>query len=200
MNRQITTTAMLCALLFTGNAEAGPFGLEKGMPLEALGVPESEISSGYYHYNTLPKPHSAFEAYVVQATPNQGVCWVKAIGVDVATDARGTQFVSAFEEMRSKLQRAYGSHDLTNGLPEDAVWTGAEDFMASIYHDERIYLADWGAAYGSELEDNVVQIGLLAEATDYETGYYTVEYYFDNHELCDAETAASTSAAEDDAL
>lgn len=182
----------------TTAATAGPFGVDMGMPLDELGTPVTEISAGMFHFEKLPKSHPAFEGYIVQATPNQGVCWIKAIGVDIATSEDGTEFVAAFEEMRAKLQRTYGMHDVTRLLDEDSIWSEPEDFMAGILADERLYVAHWSDDYGSDLEAPLIQVGLMAEATNNVTGYYTVEYYFENHELCDAE--ASNYEPVDDVL
>lgn len=199
MDRQLHRwPAVAAALFLTSPVVAGPFGVEMGMPLAELGTPEGEISPGMYHFEKLPKSHPAFEGYIVQATPDQGVCWIKAIGVDIPTNEDGTEFVAAFEEMRSKLQRIYGAHDITRLLDENSIWSEPEDFMAGILNDERLYVAHWSQDYGSDLEPPLIQIGLMAEATNNETGYYTVEYYFENHELCDAE--ASNYEPVDDVL
>lgn len=179
------------ALLAVGQAAvAGPFGVDMGMKVEELGEPESILSTGYYHFATLPKSHPAFEGYVVQATPEQGICWIKAVGLDIPTNEDGSELRAGFEEMRVKLQRVYGKHDMTNHLDPESIWNEPEDFMAGILFDERVYIADWSADYGSTLDDNLIKVGLLAEATENTIGYYSVEYYFENHERCDAEAEA----------
>lgn len=188
--------ASLCLvlLLTSNNVNAGPFGVDMGMDIDTLGEPVSVLSTGYYHFTALPKSHPAFEGYVVQATPGQGVCWIKAVGLDIPTNEDGTELKAGFEEMRVKLQRVYGKHDMTNHLDPDSIWNEPEDFMAGILFDDRVYIADWSADYGSTLDDKLIKVGLLAEATENTIGYYSVEYYFENHELCDAEVEAIEQA------
>lgn len=191
MRKTSILVSLSLALLSAGQAAiAGPFGVDMGMKVEKLGEPESILSTGYYHFATMPKSHPAFEGYVVQATPEQGVCWIKAVGLDIPTNEDGTELRAGFEEMRVKLQRVYGKHDMTNHLDPESIWNEPEDFMAGILFDERVYIADWSSEYGSTLDDNLIKVGLLAEATENTIGYYSVEYYFENHELCDAEVEA----------
>lgn len=188
MHRALSLIPVCLLAATTANtAQAGPFGVDMGMPLDGLGKPESELSTGYYHFVSLPKSHPAFEGYVVQATPRQGVCWIKAVGLDIPTNEDGTELKAGFEDMRGKLQRIYGQHDRVDVLDPDSIWNEPEDFMAGILFDDRVYLADWSESYGSTLPDNLIKVGLLAEATENTIGYYTVEYYFENHELCDRE-------------
>ena len=69
------------------NAMAGPFGLNMGMSLKEIGGKPKKIANGKYEIVDIPKPHSAFESYIVQVSPKSGLCWIKAISKDIATSA-----------------------------------------------------------------------------------------------------------------
>jgi hypothetical protein len=175
---------------------AGPFGLEMGMKLSQLpGKPEA-ISGGYYKLTSVPKPHSSFEAYVVKLSPSTGVCWIKGIGVDIETSSYGIQLKSAFEEMRGKLDSAYGKSKLSDFLMPNSIWNEPNDWMMALIKKERLLAAQWGKEYGSNLPSDLESIALMASPTGRSEGYLALEYSGHQKSKCDAELEAK----EDDAL
>ena len=58
-------------LLFCTGLFAGPFGLEMGMSLEDIGG-ESKKEGVSYVFKNVPKPHSAFDYYILKIAPTGG--------------------------------------------------------------------------------------------------------------------------------
>jgi len=200
MNRKIITMFVLFLTLIVTNAMAGPFGLYKGMSLKEIGgkpekLQNTILGNGIYKIN-VPKPHSAFEAYIVKVAPKGGLCWIRAIGKDIATSSYGLELKSAFSEMEEKLGATYGKHEIMDVLYPGSIWDRPNDWMMGLIKKERILLAVWEKSEGSSLPSDIEQIGLIVGPTSRDKGYIEIEYSFTNKEACEAELAAG----EDDAL
>ena len=103
-----------------------------GMSKQKTGVTGSEVSPVLYQLDEVPKPHSAFEAYGVKFSPNQGLCFIKAIGKDIKTNGHGFAIKSAFNGLREKLDTAYGKSDLTDLLVRGSICDEPEDWMMGL--------------------------------------------------------------------
>ena len=111
MSQKIVAVLILTSILFVTEAMAGPFGLEKGMSLEDIGGNPIKISdTGHYMLSSVPKPHSAFETYIVRVAPTGGLFWIKAVGKEIKTNSYGIDIQSAFNTLREKLEATYGKH------------------------------------------------------------------------------------------
>ena len=187
---------MLLALFFWTVVFAGPFGLEMGMSLVEIGGQPEKVGNGLYMLNTVPKTHSAFKAYVVKVAPEGGLCWVKAIGKDIATSSYGIELQTEFHVMEEKLEAAYGKHEIMDFLMTGSIWDEPNDWMMGLIQKERILAAIWEPAEGSSLPSDLKQIALIASPISTGKGYIAIEYSFINKDSCDAELAA----LEDDAL
>lgn len=184
-------TGFLCVT----NAMAGPFGLDMGMTLKDMGGKAEKVANGKYKLTTVPKPHSAFEAYVVQLAPKGGLCWIKAIGKDIPTSAYGIELKSAFNDMKGKLEKVYGKHETTDLLMPGSIWDEPNDFMMAMIKKERFLMAIWDNEKGSTFTDNIKKVGLIALPAGRDKGYISVEYSFTNEKACEAELAAQEDGA-----
>lgn len=195
MNRSVIVSLFIAGLMYATNAMAGPFGLDMGMTLEDIGGKPEKIGNGKYKLTSVPKPHSAFEAYIVQISPNGGLCWIKSIGKDIPTSAYGIELKSAFNDMKGKLEKTYGKHETTDLLMPGSIWKEPNEFMMAMIKKERLLMAIWDAGNGSTLTDNIKQIGLIASPGSRDKGYISVEYSFSNEKACEAELAAQEDGA-----
>ncbi|CRI63934.1 conserved exported hypothetical protein [Thiocapsa sp. KS1] len=195
MSHKVRLIFALYSMLFLGNAFAGPFGLDMGMSLKGLDEPE-KLGHGKYKIANPPKPHSAFEAYIVQVAPESGLCWIKAIGKNIRTSSYGFELQSAFNEMKGRLSGVYGEHETTDLLFPGSIWDEPDDWMMGLVKKERMLGAAWGAAKGSKLPPDIESVFLAAMPASGDAGYIIVEYSFANEPSCEAELAAQ----EDDAL
>lgn len=174
----------------------GPFGLEMGMSMAEFNEPLDEIVPGKFYTKTVPKPHSAFESYVLAITQNHGLFWVKGIGKTIQTNPYGIEVLAEFDSIKSKLEKKYGKHDLADFLMLDSIWNEPRDWMQGILNGERVLMAQWAPKYGSILSESLVSIALLASASDTSSGHIVVEYSFKNF----TEAELEISALEDESL
>jgi len=182
--------------LFAQMAIAGPFGLNMGMSIKQIDTKAKQAAPSVYTTTNVPKPHSAFENYAVKVAPKTGLCWIKGIGKDVSTSSYGIELKSAFEDMKSKLNKAYGKGETTDLLMPGSIWKEPNDFMMAMIKKERFLMAVWEKDKGSELKGDLVQVALIASPSGRSKGYISLEYAFSNKGKCDKEIAAQ----EDDAL
>ena len=141
MLKRIVAVFFLISILVVTEAMAGPFGLEKGMSLKDIGGKPEKVGHGIYKLSSVPKPHSAFEAYVVRISPKGGLYWIKAIGKDIATSTYGVELKSAFNEMEEKLGATYGKHKTMDFLMPGSIWNEPNDWMMGLIKKERILAA-----------------------------------------------------------
>ena len=148
-------------------SKKGPFGLRMGMSLAELEAEAIEVAPAKYRVSTVPKPHSAFESYVLQIAPVNGLAWIKAIGHTIPTSVYGLELKAAFEAMEKKLSATYGKEKKTDILLQNSIWNEPRDWMQSLLNRERILIAEWSAAHGSSLPEGLSAVGLVARGCRY---------------------------------
>ena len=174
----------------------GPFGLWMGMTLEEVGTSLEQVAPGKYITATVPRPHSAFENYVLQIAPRCGLSWIKAIGKTIPTSVFGLELRSAFDAMETKLDASYGRHSRTDVLLPGSIWNEPGDWMQSFLQRERVLMSQWAPEHKSALKDSIMSVGLILCVADSTSGYICIEYSFENGGASDAELAK----LEDDVL
>jgi len=196
MFKKIMLLNILLILSLVTYATAGPFGLEIGMSLGQIENDSIKVSHGKYKISNIPKPHSAFETYIVQATPKSGLCWIKAIGIDINTSTHGVEIKSEFRDMKKRLEEIYGKYKIIDILLPGSIWNEPNDWMMGLIKKERFLGAIWEEGEGSTLPNDLKQVGLIASAINSNKGFISIEYSFANIDDCEAEL----SAIEDEAL
>jgi len=182
---------VLAILCIAGASYAsGPFGLDMGMTIEQISSNAVEVTPGKYRLPTVPKPHSAFEYYLVQVCQNTGLAWIKAVGNDIRTSSYGIELRSAYDDMEEKLTKVYGAGKRTDALLPGSIWDELDDWMMSLVQKERYLMTIWDVDSGATLKNNIAMLGLVASATSSGEGYISLEYYFANNDECDKELAA----------
>src|SRR5262245_55037327 len=165
-----------------------PFGLQMGMKNDQLGKIQSEISPYKYQLASVSKPHTDLEVYAVTATPNAGLCFIRAVSPNWKTSSDGAILRSRFESMKSQLEGIYGKPYLLDTLDEGSELNRPRDWMAALQKDERKLLARWSAADDKlTMKPTIAKIYVAAYAVSADAGYIAVEYYFTNYEQCQAE-------------
>lgn len=177
-------------------SKKGPFGLWVGMQAHDIGVALEEIAPYKFRTSSPPKPHSAFELYVLQITPKAGLSWIKAIGKTVATNGFGYELQTVFKDMEGKLCKSYGKNSRNELLLTGSIWNEPRDWMQGLQKRERFLSATWDEKSGSNMPDGLSSLYLGATALDTDSGFIGLEYSLENHSESDAEIAA----AEDDVL
>jgi hypothetical protein len=174
----------------------GPFGFWMGMRLEEIGAEPEEVAPLKYRVVNAPKPHSAFESYILQITPQYGLSWVKAIGHTIQTSVYGIELKTAFESLERKLSAIYGKFERTDFLMPDSIWNEPRDWMQSLLNKERYLMTMWSPEHGSVLVDSLQSVLLVVGIFDLNSGYIGIEYSFENISSAEKEI----SAAEDESL
>lgn len=172
--------------------QASPFGLHMGMNKSELDI-QKELKTGVFQLKTIPKPHSAFEAYVAKVGPKSGLCWIKALGRNVKTSVYGTELQIELKSLRNSLSGVYGKSELIDMLMPKSIWNESNEWMMGVLKGERLYSVRWSLKDGSTMKPGLAQIYLSAQVLSQNTGFVALEYYFDNHDVCDKEIAAEGS-------
>jgi hypothetical protein len=174
----------------------GPFGLWMEMKATDFEEPPNEIAPCMFQAPVVPKPHSAFERYIVQVSPGAGLSWVKAIGKTIETSDYGIELKLAFDDMEQKLTATYGKQKRHDFLLHESIWNEPRDWMQSVLSKERVLMSQWSKESGASLVDSLSSVALVMGAYDTSTGYFAIEYSFENYVQAEAEIAA----LEDDVL
>lgn len=192
MLRKLFTVITL--LLFSTISNAGGFGIEIGKSPSEYGCQSSSGNIGYFSCDA-PKPHSAFEKYVVQASELHGICWIKGIGKDISDNGYGTSTKAKHAELQSVLSKAYGEiSDTTDIIFPGALWSEADEWLMAINKKQRFYSVNW-----SDLDvpskPKLKDIYLGVSATGSATGWLTLEYYSKDYEDCKTAVSESESGS-----
>lgn len=177
-------------------SKPGPFGFSMSMTLQDLSSEVDEISPNRYIVKSVPKPHSAFETYIVSLCPKVGLYAIRAISSTIDTNAYGSELIAKYDSMKEKLGLAYGKHELYEFLMHDSIWNEPRDWMQSLLSKERVMSAEWKKEHGSNVGELLDTVFLQSAAVDTSSGFIALEYIFKNSRVAEAELAAR----EDDVL
>ena len=178
---------VICCL--PGTADAGPFGLDMGMSKAQAGVSlDAEDMGGHrFKITKVPRPHSAFEAYVLRITPTHGLCYLEAIGKAIDTSVDGERLRDQFNELAAALENRYGQHKRQDFLRAGSILDEPRDWMSGLANKERVLAIRFDKEEGSTLSYGVTSAFLSAAALSRTKGYLNLEYSFGNYEACKTE-------------
>jgi hypothetical protein len=180
--------SILISIFIFSNSIAGPFGLRKGMTIDELKKQGSftKTSEKYvYKLKSLAKGHPDFEMYTVLLTPNQGLCYVTAIGKDFAVSGDGAEMKRKNEELVHALEGKYGAPYMSDdSLKSGSIWNKPNEWMIGLYRKERNLSTYW---ISSEviLPDSLKTIILATRASSSGVGFFVIRYDFDNEVDCE---------------
>ena len=168
---------------------AGPFGLRRGMTqeqvIQIVGKGAAKETKGdTLQVWTVPRPHPAFEFYLLIFSPKDGLLKISAYGNDIKTNGFGASVRTSFIEIRDAISQTYGQPEFTSDfLRSGSIWKEPEDWMMGLLKEERILAALWEKA----LPNRIHGIGLEAVALSTEEGFLRLGYEFDGwHEYVEA--------------
>ncbi|MBD8725734.1 hypothetical protein IFT43_20430 [Oxalobacteraceae sp. CFBP 13708] len=166
----------------------GPFGLAAGISvaeLKSMGFEESEVTPGVLR-GTPPKPFSEPGEYAIVATPEAGLCRIRAT-FDVATvNGAGDQIKAKVDQLAETLQLKYGKHSTKiDYISRDVYRRNAEFWMMALREDSVVYAYDWSSGKTEQAMPNrLANIEVVANAIDSSSGFAAINYNFDNREAC----------------
>ncbi len=172
---------------------AQPFGIVMGQQVEAL-QPEKTAHEFTFRV-TPPKIHPEMDGYYVVATPGQGVCMVRGVGVHHANDGFGFKIKDVAAEVRQQVDATYGRPELYDYLRRGSMWGTASDWAFAISKDERVYQSVWGKKEGSTLPNNVVEVIEDVQAANVNTTFLVLQFQFSNYGACKKEMDGAAAKA-----
>lgn len=178
--------ALIVLALIAPVAHAGPFGLEKGMRLEAVQRVATLKQVEPYVYSTprLPESHPIFKDFRLIITPNHGLCKFVAWSDGINTSVYGDELRQVYDNIYSALERKYGSNLKFDHLNAGSIWDERRDWMMGLYKKERTLSTYWDEEEKSSLSDQLQAVTLKAIAVSQNVGLISVTYEFDNAASC----------------
>ncbi len=182
--------------LFPVISFAGPFGFDIGKNLDhypRATFTKMENSNVKYRVENPPTPNKSMELYVVYETEESGICFIKGMSVNITTSAYGTSLITKYNSVADAVDSKYGAtykKEVTDFLSYGSIWDEPNDYMMSLLKGERYAYISWKA---KDKANPIESIYLAQAALDTETGYFSIEYYGNNKEICDAEENKSDS-------
>lgn len=178
--KQILPYILLAVSANGAFAADGPFGVSMGDDPMKLGCAPL-TAAGTYRCNTLPKAHSAFEGYVLKSTEQTGVCWIKAVGLDVNVNSAGSEIRMQVDQLAEQISITYGKAAPLDWLQTGSIWDEYEEWMMALSKGERIYSYEWDARG----KKNLTQVYLAAVTSRADQAYAVAEFSFSNKTECD---------------
>ena len=193
--RSVTVSMLslfLIAIVVAGQApqpaeKPSPFGLQMGMTKDQLGRIEKEVAPYTFQLASVSKPHPDLETYVVSATPDAGVCFIRAVSPDWKTGEDGTLLKLRFNAMKSQFEDIYGKPYVIDSLQSGSRLDKPKDWMKGLLKNERALLARWSVPDNHPMKPTIAKIYVAAYAISRDSGYLAVEYYFSNYDQCEVE-------------
>ncbi|WP_051935360.1 hypothetical protein [Deinococcus sp. YIM 77859] len=184
------TLALLLLASTPATAQTGgpvePFGLRQGLPISELlkmGAKPLE-TPGYYRLDRVPNPNSNFEFYTVKASPEQGLCRVRGVGVIIRNDKSGYRTRQVFNDLETSLNNKYGKGLRFDFLKSSSIWDETNDWMMAIRTEDRYLTTFWSVSEGLKLPRGLDNIMLNVNALNSSDGYVDVSYEFSNMKAC----------------
>jgi hypothetical protein len=189
---KMKTFILSILILISSHSIAAPFGTEMGMSKDELGIKSvtKEIATYKWELSSLPKSSNLFESYIVVVTPENGLCFLKAVGQNVTTSVYGTELRTAFDRVNNSLKRKYSKSYVADFLNSGSIWDEPKDFMMGLLKKERTLAAYYDEEEGSTMVEGVAKAYIKAYAMNSNKGWVTIDYFFDNHDACSAEITA----------
>lgn len=170
-------------LTTTTSFAAAPFGISFGSKPSNYGCTKFSDAPGIYICKNVPKPHSFFETYMVQASQSQGICLVKGVGKTIQDSGHGGLIRDQMELLEKQLESVYGKKTETGDLLlRGALWKEPNEWLMAIYKNQRYFAFIW-----EQPNEEIRSIYVAANSLGSDKGYVVLEYYGYSHDACKAE-------------
>lgn len=153
---------------------SSPFAVEFFSPVSDLEILQ-DIGNGKAVV-AAPTPHPLFSRYIVQATAELGVVWIKGLGEVIGNDNFGTATKAAVDRLSEQLSSKYGTGQKQDFLMTGSIWSDPQDWMAALNHNERAYNVMWERGGRGSLPDDIESIFLGAVPLEGYAAQIVLEY------------------------
>lgn len=178
---------------------AGPFGLEFGWANSEFPHDEmffatwTKLGNGIDEYSVIPPiPHSKLGVfYDIRIDEDYGLYYISNEKKFNFVSPDGTEMKLLFDDLETQLTSAYGEGVRTDYISSGSVWTDSEDFMMTLYTQDKEIAVRWFPAdeSNSELSDTA-EIELVMKASSLSSGTVTLTYHGMNEHFVDEKLAA----------
>lgn len=184
MKRTFALLALILVVLVgisAAQSPSGPFGLSRGMTktqvITLVGKGEvAENKKDWLELKSVPKPHQAFESYLLYFSPTEGLLKIIAVGKTIQTNDAGTEIQNEFEHIAAALGEKYGTPREIDNCNGGVGCSGPSVWMLGLLEKNRRLSAFW------EVDDPRTMLhGVVfdAVALDLNHGYFRLIYEFD---------------------
>lgn len=167
---------------------AEPFGLKIGTAGPELAIVKDEGSpKGMFRFTEVAQPRPEYGTYIGQFSKYEGLCWVKAIGHDVPSDALGSQIKAIYKTEQKRLAALYGTFKNFDFRFSGRSDEDVENWLQAVSEGDRYVAAIWNRENGAILPDDLESVGLVLNAYTSSMAYLSLEYTFNNIVRCEDE-------------
>lgn len=179
----------------------GPFGLAMGIHaqeiIDGLGFQQSKLDNVYV--GIPPKLVPGIDAYLVTATPAEGLCKILGLQEVVNVSASGDQLKAAADTLAEMVELKYGKpmkkYDLAS---QDIYRDKPEYWMLALKKSEVTYAYRWVNGKSLNLPNNIkeIEISVIGDClgSGLSSGCVRLRYSFSNEKACDDEAKRKKSS------
>lgn len=149
-----------------------PFGLKSGE------TPDSAVASYVVTFHAVPNPHPDMKDYSGLWQPERGLVSVRASSSVFDEDRYGSKALALYDRLKRQLTSVYGSAEAAEFIDDDATWDDNDEYVASIFHEERFHGTIWNEEVGSKLDAGIKKITLMIDAHSNDAASVTILYEF----------------------
>ncbi|MFZ6655892.1 hypothetical protein [Undibacterium sp. TJN19] len=177
----------------------GPFGLAMGISTDELTrdigfVKDADTS--YFFTGKAPKPIPGVENYIAIALPNLGLCKIVASATYETVNDTGAQLKQGADKFKEMMETKYGAPSKKVDFANQDVYRRNPQFwMMASKEDSASYGYLWLEKKDNlKLPNNIVSIGIFAQATSMKAGFVKISYEFSNFTECQKEMKKAKAA------
>ena len=188
--------ALAMSLISISPASAQQFGLKMGETLSQVkskGIKIEKKADNVWSAPYLPYGNKMFDDYRMFITPKAGLCKVTAYISEIPDSKYGDRTKDKYESIRDSLNKRYGEGREYNFLRSGATWKNSDEWMWSMYKEERILSAFWDVSPNKVGKSNLNSIQLKVTGLSTETTMISLSYEFTNMDSCVSEDKKSDS-------
>jgi len=184
--------ALLGSILVSSAALAqseAPFGIPMGTSIEKLQAMGAKYNSRgtYLILHPAADAHSKFDTYYIQASKNQGVCYMLGYTPDITSDNKGTQIKEQFASLMADVKSIYGTSEDIDRLHQDSPYTKDTQWMLAALKNDQWLVSHWSKDRGSVLPDNITDVSLDIVIDSETQGAVSESVTYANYDACTAE-------------
>jgi len=131
--------------------------------------------------------HSKFDSYYIQASKNQGACYMIGFTPDITSDNKGTRIKEQFASLLTDAKDVYGTSEDVNRLHNDSPYKQDTQWMLAALKNDQWLASHWSKDRGSNLPDNITDISLDISIDSETQGSVSESITYANYDACAAE-------------